>query len=268
MNISLPPNKKVYFASDFHLGVPDAAQSRVRETHLVNWLDEIRLDAAHIFLVGDIFDFWFEYKHVVPKGFVRLLGKLAELRDGGIGISVFVGNHDMWMKGYFEQELDIPVYHEPQQFTIGFKRFYIGHGDGLGPGDHGYKLLKKVFRNPVCRLLFSSIHPSWGMGMANFWSRKSRASTGQSDKHFLGADQEWLAIYSKSILAREHYDFFIFGHRHIPMDIQLSTTSRYINLGDWIQHFTYAVYDGENTLLKKRFDNQSRIFTEKDAPSL
>jgi UDP-2,3-diacylglucosamine hydrolase len=192
---------------------------------------------------------------VIPKGYTRVLGRLAALRDKGIGISVFIGNHDMWMDGYFEEELDIPVYYEPQTYTLGNKRFYIGHGDGLGPGDHGYKFLKKIFRNRFCRLLFSIIHPSWGISLANYFSRKSRAATGQELEHFLGEENEWLAIYSKEVLQKEHFDFFIFGHRHLPLDIKLKDNSRYINLGDWINYFSYAEFDGQNVTLK--------FFTEK-----
>jgi UDP-2,3-diacylglucosamine hydrolase len=250
-HIALPAGKRVYFASDFHLGAPDAARSREREKRIVRWLTEASKDAEHIFLVGDLFDFWFEYKTVVPKGYIRLLGKLAELRDKGIGISVFIGNHDMWMHGYFEAELNIPVYYEPQTYTIGGKEFYIGHGDGLGPGDHGYKFLKKVFRNPVCRWLFSVLHPSLGIGLADYFSRKSRAAAGNSElEQFLGEDKEWLAIYSREILQKQHYDYFIFGHRHLPLDLTVGPNSHYINLGDWLNYFTYGVFDGNTAELK------------------
>jgi UDP-2,3-diacylglucosamine hydrolase len=250
-HINVPANKRVYFASDFHLGAPNAAASRERERLIVRWLDGIAQDAHHIFLVGDVFDFWFEYKEVIPKGYIRLLGKLAELSDRGIGITVFIGNHDMWMDGYFEEELNIPVYFEPQTYSINGKRFYIGHGDGLGPGDHGYKFLKKVFRNPVCRWLFSLLHPSWGIALANYFSRKSRAATGMELEKFLGEENEWLAIYSKEILQQEHFDYFIFGHRHLPLDLPVGPKSRYINLGDWLNYFTYAVFDGQRTDLIK-----------------
>ncbi len=250
MDINLPAGRKIYFASDFHLGAPNAAASRERERLIIKWLEEAEKDAQHIFLVGDLFDFWFEYKHVIPKGYTRIFGKLASLRDKGIGISVFIGNHDMWMDGYFEDELDIPVYYEPQTYTIGGKKFYIGHGDGLGPGDHGYKFLKKMFRNPVCRWLFSALHPAIGISMANYFSRKSRAATGQNLEHFLGEENEWLAIYSREVLQKEHFDYFIFGHRHLPLDIQVGPESRYINLGDWLNYFSYAVFDGTDTSLK------------------
>jgi len=242
---------KIYFLSDFHLGAPNYESSLVREKKVVAFLDVIKQDAAEIFIVGDMFDFWYEYKTVVPKGYVRLLGKLAEITDAGIPVHFFIGNHDMWMHGYFEKELNIPVYSEPQTFERGDKKFYIGHGDGLGPGDHGYKFIKKVFRNPVCRWLFGQLHPTWGIGLANYFSRKSRAKTGSTDEIFLGEDKEWLVIYSREILAKEHFDYFVFGHRHLPLDIQLSKTSRYINLGDWIKYYTYAVFDGHELALKK-----------------
>jgi UDP-2,3-diacylglucosamine hydrolase len=249
--MEVPAGKKIYFLSDFHLGAPDYERSLHREKKIVAFLDVIKQDAAAIFIVGDMFDFWFEYKHVTPKGYVRLLGKLAEITDNGIPVHFFVGNHDMWMKGYFEQELNIPVYFEPKTFEWNGKQFYIGHGDGLGPDDHGYKMLKRVFRSPLCQTLFGLLHPSWGIGLANFFSRKSRKKTGSADEVFLGEDKEWLVIYSKEVLAKTHVDYFIFGHRHLPLDIKLTETSHYLNLGDWIKYFTYAEFDGNETILKK-----------------
>jgi len=244
-------DKHIYFLSDFHLGTPSYIASLQREKKIVAFLDSIKAKAAEIFIVGDMFDFWFEYKTTVPKGYVRLLGKLAELTDAGIKIHFFVGNHDMWMSGYFEQELNIPVYFHPKTFEWNDKKFFIGHGDGLGPGDHGYKFLKSVFRNRIMQGLFGIIHPSVGIGLANYFSRKSRAKTGDKDANFLGEEGEWLIIFSRQMLAKEHYDFFIYGHRHYPVDYKLTNTSRYINLGDWIQYFTYAVFDGNNVELKK-----------------
>jgi UDP-2,3-diacylglucosamine hydrolase len=242
--------KKIYFLSDFHLGAPDHASSLKREKCIVQFLSTIEQDAEGIFIVGDLFDFWFEYKTVVPKGYVRILGKLAELTDRGIPVYFFTGNHDMWMSGYFEKELNIPVYHEPKQFNFAGRKFLIGHGDGLGPGDEGYKFIKKVFRNRLCRWLFGALHPSWGMGLANYFSRKSRQATGSTDEHFLGADKEWLIIYCKETLEKEHFDYFVFGHRHLPIDFKLNNNSRYINLGDWIRYNSYAVFDGVEVELK------------------
>ena len=243
-------SKKIYFLSDFHLGAPDAASSLVREKKIIKFLTEIKDDAKIIFIVGDLFDFWYEYKKVVPKGYVRILGKLAELTDAGISVHFFVGNHDMWMTDYFEKELNIPVYYKPIAFEFNGKKFLIGHGDGLGPGDHGYKLIKKIFRNKICGWLFGILPPSAGMAIADYFSRKSRAQTGTKDEIFLGKDKEWLILYCEEELKRQHYDYFIFGHRHLPLDIKLTETSRYINLGDWIKYDSYAVFDGNELNLK------------------
>ncbi len=245
-------NKKVYFLSDFHLGAPDAKSSRQREKLIVDFLTEIAPSASTIFIVGDLFDFWYEYRQVVPKGYTRILGKLAELTDAGIAIHFFVGNHDMWMHDYFEEELSIPVYFEPREFEFGGKSFLIGHGDGLGPGDHGYKMLKKVFRSPVSQWLFGILPPAIGMGLANYSSRKSRHATGSHDEVFLGEDKEWLIIHCKELLKSKHYDYLIFGHRHLPIDFPINN-SRYINLGDWIRYFSYAVFDGQQLTLKSRY---------------
>jgi UDP-2,3-diacylglucosamine hydrolase len=249
--MSIRPDKKIYFLSDFHLGAPDEQSSLVREKKIVSFLNHIQHDAEAIFIVGDIFDFWYEYKEVVPRGYVRLLGKLAELTDNGIPVHFFVGNHDMWMTDYFCKELNIPVYFEPKTFEWNHKKFYIGHGDGLGPADYGYKFIKKIFRNKICQWLFGQLHPTWGIGLANYLSRKSREKTGSSDENFLGEDKEWLIVYCKEILQKEHFDYFIFGHRHYPMDFKLKENSHYINLGDWIRNFTYATFDGNQVELKK-----------------
>ena len=249
--MELEAGKKIYFLSDFHLGVPDYQSSLIREKKVVSFLDSIKPTAAEVFIVGDMFDFWFEYRHVTPKGYVRLLGKLAEFTDQGIPVHFFVGNHDMWMSGYFEQELNIPVYYEAKSFTRNGKKFYIAHGDGLGPDDHGYKMMKSVFRNKICQALFGFLHPAIGIGLANFFSRKSRKKTGTSDEIFLGEDKEWLVIHSRQVLAQENFDYFIYGHRHLPLDITLTAKSRYINLGDWIKYFTYAEFDGQTIELKK-----------------
>ncbi len=247
--MTVTADKKIYFLSDFHLGAPDYQSSLIREKKVVSFLNEIQDNAAAIFIVGDIFDFWYEYKKVVPRGYTRLLGKLAALTDKGIPIHFFVGNHDMWMIDYFQTELNIAVYFEPKVFEWNGKRFYIGHGDGLGPGDHGYKFIKKIFRNPLCQWMFGQLHPTWGLGLANYFSRKSREKTGTSDEHFLGETGEWLIVYCKEVLQKEQFDYFI--HRHYPIDFKLNETSRYINLGDWIRNFTYATFDGNTVELKK-----------------
>jgi UDP-2,3-diacylglucosamine hydrolase len=257
--VTLPANKRIYFLSDFHLGAPDAVSSLQREKQVVRFLDQVKDDAAEIFLVGDMFDFWYEYRKVVPKGYTRLLGKIAELSDVGIPIHFFVGNHDMWMKDYFQTELNIPIYFEPKEFERNGKKFLIGHGDGLGPGDKGYKFLKKIFRNPVCQWLFGILPPFFGMGLANYLSRRSRAQTGASEEVFLGENKEWLIIYCTDILKGKNFDFFVFGHRHLAIDFRLNDNSRYINLGDWIHYYTYAVFDGEKLELKSFLNKDDKI---------
>ncbi|HUR12080.1 MAG TPA: UDP-2,3-diacylglucosamine diphosphatase [Flavitalea sp.] len=251
--MQITADKRVYFLSDFHLGAPDAVTSREREKKIISFLDEIKSSAAVIFLVGDMFDFWYEYKNVVPKGYVRLLGKLAEITDSGIKVYFFAGNHDMWMNDYFEQELQVPVYFHPKTFTFNHKKFLIGHGDGLGPGDHGYKLLKKVFRNPAASWAFGILPPRLGMGLANYFSRKSREATGKHEEIFQGEENEWLISYCRNRLESEHFDYCIFGHRHLPIDFLLNTNSRYINLGDWIRYFTFASFDGQQLSLQSRY---------------
>ena len=245
----LETGKKVYFLSDFHLGAPNDTESRKREDRLVRFLQDARKDAGIIFIVGDIFDFWFEYKTVVPKGFVRILGTLAQMADEGIQLHIFTGNHDLWMQDYLSKELNAKLYFEPQAFTIQNKQFLIGHGDGLGPGDKGYKRLKKIFTNPICQWLFRWLHPDAGIQLANYFSRKSRAKTGNADEIFLGEDKEWLILYTKEKAKTMSVDFFIFGHRHYAIDLKINDKSRYINLGDWIRLNTYAVFDGTDLQL-------------------
>ncbi|CAI8420364.1 MAG: UDP-2,3-diacylglucosamine hydrolase [Polaribacter sejongensis] len=254
ISITSSENKKIYFASDQHLGAPTLAASLPREKKFVAWLDEIKKDAAAIFLLGDLFDFWFEYKTVVPKGFVRVLGKLAEIRDAGIPIYFFVGNHDLWMQDYFEKELQIQIFHAPQEFLLNDKKFLIGHGDGLGPGDMGYKRMKKVFTFPLFKWLFSWLHPDLGVRFGQYMSVKNKLISGEEDAKYLGDENEWLVLYCKKKLTRQHYDYFIFGHRHLPLEIKLQENSTYINTGDWIQYFTYAEFD-ENMLSLKKLDS-------------
>jgi UDP-2,3-diacylglucosamine pyrophosphatase LpxH len=331
--IHLQPNKKIYFASDFHLGYPDHQTSLKRERKVVAWLDSIKTDAQIVFLVGDIFDFWFEYKNVVPKGFVRLLGKLAELTDAGIEIIIFTGNHDIWMFDYFTKEMNIKVYRDFQEYEVRVESpafrvensnsgifptlnselstlnselstlnselstlnselstlnselftlnselstlnselstlnsqlstlnsklftFYIVHGDGLGPGDYGYKFLKKVFESKLAQWAFSWLHPHIGIGLANFWSGSRKdVERIKKELQFRG-DGEWLWSFAKEQEALKHRDFYVFGHRHLLLDLPMGEKSRYINLGQWAyddensNHF--AVFDGVEFIVKK-----------------
>jgi len=249
--MKLTKGKKIYFASDNHLGAPNFEESLVREKKFVSWLDTVKKDADAIFLVGDIFDFWFEYKQVVPKGFTRTLGNIAEITDAGIPIHLFVGNHDMWLVDYFEKELNLIVYKNPKELNINSKVFLIGHGDGLGPGDSSFKRMKKVFRNSFFQWCFRWIHPDIGIKLGKYLSNSNKLLSTNKDLKFNGNEEEWLTKYCRSKLKQKHYDFFVFGHRHIPLEVELNGSSKYINLGDWVTHFTYAEFDGDSVSLGK-----------------
>ena len=255
--------KKIYFASDFHLGINAKLTSQEREKKIVRWLDFIQHDAHEIYLVGDVFDFWFEYRSVVPKGYVRLFGKLAELRDKGIPIFFFIGNHDMWMFRYFEIEFDIPIIRNPIVKEWNGKKFFIGHGDGLGPGDYGYKFIKKVFANKICQFLFGMIHPNLGVGLANFWSQRSRAVS-PAELKFLGEKKEWLVQFCNKKIEELDADYFIFGHRHLTIDYTLKNgTSRYINIGEWMHACSYAVFDGNDVKIHFFENEEGEVFKNK-----
>ncbi len=247
--MQLPKGKKIYFASDNHLGAPTPTESAPRERLFVQWLDEIKGDAGVLFLLGDLFDFWFEYKTVVPKGFVRVLGKLAELADAGIPIHFFVGNHDMWMLDYLVREIGMNVHYQPREFTFNKKTFFIGHGDGLGPNDKGFKRMKKVFANAIFQWCYRWLHPDIGMRIGQYLSLKNKVISGEEDAVFLGEENEWLVKYAKRKQVEKERDFYVFGHRHIPLDIAIEPNARYINLGDWITHYTYSVFDGKQLKL-------------------
>ena len=241
--------KKIYFASDFHLGVPDYEKSLVREKRIVEWLDSIKADAEELYLLGDVFDFWFEYKTVIPKGYTRFLGKLAEMADAGIKIYLFKGNHDMWMFDYFTKEFGATIISNELVIERNGKKFYLHHGDGLGPGDNFYKLLKKIFRSGFCQWLFARIHPNLGVGIANYWSSHSRI-TNLDKNESVPQHQEWLVTYSRELLQNQFYDYFVYGHRHKPLDIQLDEKSRYVNLGEWVFASSYGEFDGKELMLK------------------
>lgn len=243
--------KRIYFASDFHLGVPTREKSLVREKKIVAWLDVVKKDAEAIYLVGDIFDFWFEYKHTVPGGYVRLLGKIAEICDAGIPVHVFTGNHDMWMKQYLPDEVGVKLHKAPVLHVLQDKKVFIGHGDGLGPGDHKYKFLKWFFASKVCQWLFARIHPNLAFGIAMYFSRKSRLATGKSDETFLGKDKEWLYVFCQEYLKNNAVDYFVFGHRHLPLTLDVEGKATYFNLGEWMHYDTYAVMENGVIKLKK-----------------
>lgn len=259
--MKLDPGKKIYFASDFHLGAPNKEQSLIREKLIVRWLDSIRDDASEIYLVGDIFDFWFEYKRAIPKGYTRLLGKISEITDSGIPVHVFTGNHDMWIFDYLPAECGVEVHRESAERVWNGKKLLVGHGDGLGPGDHGYKFIKKIFSSKICQWLFARLHPNFGIWLAQSLSGYSRSTTGDKDRKFLGEENEWLIIHCKELLQHSHYDYFIFGHRHLPIVQKIGDQSTYINLGEWLHNNTYAVFDGNECKLMQFPEKTAFEFT-------
>ncbi len=248
-HLILPSGKKAYFASDFHLGLFPYDQSNNREKIIVQWLNEIRTNAKYLFLLGDIFDFWYEYRKVAPRGFVRFLGKLAELSDDGIEIHYFTGNHDVWIFDYLPSEIGLKIYRSHQLFKINHHIFFIGHGDGLYPRDWGYRFLKACFTNRILQFLFSRLHPNLAFTIGHTWSKHSRLSKGIAES-FLGEEKEHQIIFARDYLSKNKVDFFVFGHRHIPMDFHLNSQSRIINTGEWIHSKSFAVFDGQDMFLK------------------
>jgi UDP-2,3-diacylglucosamine hydrolase len=244
----LTSGKKIYFASDFHLGLGTPEEIKAREQLLVKWFDMIKADADEVFLVGDLFDVWFEYKRVIPKGHTRFLAKIAELTDAGIPVHVFTGNHDMWMFGYFEKELGVKMYRAPISRQFNGKHFFIGHGDGLGPGDKGYKFIKKIFASKFCQWLYARFHPNFGIWLATYFSEKG-AGKREHENQYKGDDKEFLVQFCNQHLKEFQIDYFIFGHRHLPLVKQIQNAT-YINLGDWVKYNSFAVFDGTNLELK------------------
>ncbi len=242
--------KKIFFASDAHLGMVSSVKSLDREKLLVKWLDEIKDEAEEIFLLGDIFDYWYEYRKVVPRGFTRFLGKVAEITDSGIPVHFFTGNHDVWVFDYLPSEIGVKVHKKPLIKTISGLKFFIAHGDGLGPGEDSYKFLKRIFTSKFLQWLWAWIHPNCATGFAHCISRHSRLAKGVYID-FLGENKEVLIRFAKQKLTEEYFDYFVFGHRHIPLEFKLNENSKLVFLGDWIVNFSYAVFDGKKLELKK-----------------
>lgn len=246
----LVDNNKIYFASDVHLGHPSLEKGLWREQLFVKWLDKIKQDAAEIYLVGDIFDFWYEYKKVVPRGFTRTLGKMAEITDAGIPIHFFTGNHDLWVFDYLPKETGVILHRQPLETQLLGKKFYIAHGDGLGPGDKSYKLLKKVFTSKMLQWMFSRLHPNFALWLAHSWSNASRDAKGIQAQGFNGENSELLYKYAQAELKKKTFDYFVFGHRHLVIKKPIANAT-FINLGDWLYNFSYGVFDGTHFELRK-----------------
>jgi len=245
--------KKVYFASDLHLGLPTRKESLPREKLFVQWLDRIKPDTAELYLQGDIFDFWFEYNRVVPKGYNRFIGKIAEFTDAGIPVHFFTGNHDVWMFSYFQEELGVEVHHKPLIKEILGKKFFLAHGDGLGKGDLGYKFLKSIFTSPTLQWLFARLHPNFSLWFGNQWSVSSRYS--KEISHKFRGEEELITKFTRSEIEHKDYDFFIFGHWHSPIIYPLNNKTNLVILGDWLVNNTYSVWDG-NTFKLMQFNDK------------
>lgn len=250
--------KNVYFLSDAHLGSLATKHRRMQERMLVDFLDSIKDKASAIYFLGDIFDFWFEYKTVVPKGYTRFLGKVSELTDHGVEIHYFIGNHDIWCKDYLAQECGVIMHFEPLTTEIYGSEFFLAHGDGLGDNDRKFRFLRSVFHNKFCQMLFASIHPRWGVDFGLRWAKHSRLKRVDGrEPDYMGEDKEYLVLFAKNYLkSHPNINYFLFGHRHIELDLQLSRSSRMLILGDWLHFFTYAVYDGENLFLENFEEGQ------------
>lgn len=251
--------KKVYFISDAHLGSLAIEHRRTQERRLVNFLDDIKHKAEAVYMLGDMFDFWHEYKNVVPKGFTRFLGKVSELTDMGVEVHYFTGNHDIWAYDYLERECGVIMHRKPMTTEINGNLFFLAHGDELGQNDKGFRIIRYIFHNRLCQILFSSLHPRWGVAFGLNWAKHSRLKREDgTELPYQGEDKEELVVWTKDFM-KSHPDinYYIFGHRHIALDLMLSRTARLMILGDWISQFTYVEYDGVNISLKDYVEGES-----------
>ena len=252
--------KPVYFLSDAHLGCRAIRHQRTQERRMVTFLDAIKTKAAAVYLMGDIFDFWYEYKTVVPRGYTRLLGKISELTDMGVEVHFFVGNHDLWMTDYLEKECGVVVHHEPVTMEIYGKEFYLAHGDGLGTRSRSFRFLRYIFHNRVCQVLFSCLHPRWALELGLTWAKHSQKKhQRQKPPRFMGEDREELLVYSRKYLeTHNNINYFVFGHRHIELDYPLGEDNRLFILGDWINLYTYLKFDGEEISLHRYVEGETK----------
>ena len=254
--------KSIYFLSDAHLGSWAIEHRRMQERRLVRFLDSIKEKAGGVYLLGDMFDFWYEYKYVVPKGFTRFLGKISELTDMGVEVHYFTGNHDIWAYDYLAEECGVILHKQPQTIELYGKIFYLAHGDGLGDPNKSFKVIRSIFHNKTCQWLFSGLHPRWGMWFGLTWAKHSRMKHGMGGDppDYMGDDKEHLILYTKKYIQyHSNVDYFIYGHRHIEVDKQLTKKARVIILGDWISQFSYVVYDGEHLLMQEYIEGESKL---------
>ena len=252
--------KNIYIISDAHLGSWAIPHQRMQERRLVRFLDDIKHKAYAVYLLGDMFDFWYEWKYAVPKGYTRFLGKISELTDMGVEVHYFTGNHDIWMYGYLEEECGVIMHHQALTTDIMGKTFFMAHGDGLGDPDRKFKFISRMFHNKVCQRLFSTLHPRWSMWFGLTWAKHSRMKRADGkEEPYKGEDREFLIQYTKEYMkTHPDIDYYIYGHRHIELDMMLSRKSRMMIIGDWIWQFTYVVFDGEHIFLEQYVEGESK----------
>ncbi|MDR0658990.1 MAG: UDP-2,3-diacylglucosamine diphosphatase [Mediterranea sp.] len=252
--------KNIYFLSDAHLGSRAIKSGRTQERRLVNFLDSIKHKASVVYLLGDMFDYWFEYRNVVPKGYTRFLGKLSELTDMGVEVHFFIGNHDIWCYDYLTKECGVVMHYEPLTIEIHGKEFYLAHGDGLGDPNRKFKTLRALFHNRTLRYLFAAIHPRWSVEWGLNWARHSRLKREDGkEPDYMGEEREDLVLFSKEYLkSHPSINYFIYGHRHIMLDLMLGESARMIISGDWISYFSYVVFDGENLFLEEYIEGETQ----------
>ncbi len=275
--------KNIYFISDAHLGSLALKHNRTQERRLVNFLDQIKDKAEAVYMLGDMFDFWFEYKSVVPRGFTRFLGKLSELTDNGVEVHFFTGNHDMWTLDYLSSECGVIIHREPTTIELNGKVFYLAHGDGLDYRDRNWKtrLLFAFFHSKTMRKLASLWHPDIFIPFGRNWAKHSRMKRIKSDvpqfdgevknlvgyesfdfeeAPYMGEDKEGLVLYAKHYLqSHPTINYFLFGHRHIDLDLMLNKDSRLVILGEWMSLFTYAEWDGEHLSVENFVEGETKL---------
>lgn len=247
-----------YFLSDFHLGARYFEEPRETERRVVDFLDSIKGDAKEVYLLGDILDYWFEYRYVVPRGFMRFFGKIAELTDLGVKVYWFIGNHDIWIFDYLPNELGVEVIDGEVTKEIDGKVFFLAHGDGVGKQPRSFRMLRSLFRNRFCQKLYSAIHPRWTIPFALSWSNSSRKGDDEYPE-YKGEENEFLEIFANDYLKSHKVDYFVFGHRHIMLDKKLQGGATLVVLGDWLHYCSYAVWDGNNLALKSLQSVQNSI---------
>jgi UDP-2,3-diacylglucosamine hydrolase len=253
--------KNVYFLSDAHLGSRAIQHGRTQERRLVNFLDSIKHKADAVYLLGDMFDFWYEFRTVIPKGYTRFLGKLSELTDTGVEVHFFIGNHDIWCGDYLTKECGVIMHYEPLTIEIHGKEFYLAHGDGLGDPNKMFQFLRYMFHSITLQTLFSALHPRWSMEFGLNWAKHSQLKREKNrELDYMGEDKEYLVVYSKQYLkSHPNINFFIYGHRHIMLNLMINKTARTIILGDWINSFSYAVFDGKTVFLEEFIEGETKL---------